>query len=210
MIFIFTSYRNYISLRSHFEKLRGTNLTSQRSWRSWGGGSQWHTQQLRPFMTGKTGSLCAAQHECVVYSHPFTVVLTDASDASADADTLATPTRTSETSTTGAERPVSNFATASILYFTLQQNYRLFYKHACAGRSMQPRRLSIASPGGAACTVGGPRACHRRQMFFSAAASQKWGGGRGRTTQRDELFMASLHDTTASQGRDGEMQGTEG
>lgn len=36
----------------------------------------------------------------------------------------------------------------------------------------------------------------RRQMFFSATAGRKRGAGLGRTTQRDELFMASLRDTT--------------
>lgn len=47
----------------------------------------------------------------------------------------------------------------------------------------------------------------RCQMFFNTTASQKWGAGQGRTTQRDELFMVSLHDTPASRGRDGWCSG---
>lgn len=60
------------------------------------------------------------------------------------------------------------------------------------------------------CILWWTRVCGlraRRQMFFSATASQKWGAGLGRTTQRDELFTASLHDTPASQGRDGWCSG---
>lgn len=100
------------------------------------------------------------------------------------------------------KRPICNFQQPTS-YISLQQNYRLFYKHAC-NRAIDKAAQVID------CIlwwsrVRGLRA--RRQMFFSAAASQKWGARLGRTTQRDELFMASLHDTTASQGRDGWCSG---
>lgn len=58
---------------------------------------------------------------------------------------------------------------------------------------------------GVTVCVCGLRVLH--QMFFSTAASQKWGAGQGRTTHPDKLFTASLHDTTVSQGRDGRMDG---
>lgn len=57
-------------------------------------------------------------------------------------------------------------------HISLQQNYSLFYKHTCAEQSIKAAqvidRILLVEP-------RARTACARRQMFFSAMASQKWG-----------------------------------
>lgn len=54
---------------------------------------------------------------------------------------------------------------------SLQQNYSLFYKHTCAEQSIKAAQVIDCILWWS--RVRGP--CVRRQMFFSAMASQKWG-----------------------------------
>lgn len=77
-------------------------------------------------------------------------------------------------------------------YISLQQNYSLFYKHTCAVQSIKAGywlHPLVDTRAWTACALPNVLQRHGKPKV-------------GRTTQCDELFIASLHDTTASRGRD--------